>query len=36
MDWLVFYNTKRKHWWINYITPMQKLENLFEKNLVCI
>lgn len=36
MDWLVFYNTKRKHWWINYITPMQKLENLFEKNLVCL
>lgn len=35
-DWLVFYNTKRKHWWINYITPMQKLEILFEKKLVCI
>ncbi len=35
-DWLVFYNTKRKHWWINYITPMQKLENLLEKNLVCL
>jgi len=36
MDWLVFYNTKRKHWWIKYITPMQKLENLFDKNLVCL
>lgn len=36
MDWLVYYNTKRKHWWINYITPMQKLENLFEKKLVCL
>lgn len=36
MDWLVYYNTKRKHWGINYITPMQKLEKLFEKNLVCI
>lgn len=35
-DWLVFYNTKRKHWWIKYITPMQKLENLLEKNCVCL
>jgi hypothetical protein len=35
-DWLVYYNTKRKHWWIKYITPMQKLENLLEKNLVCL
>ena len=35
-DWLVFYNTKRKHWWIQYLTPMQKLENLLEKNKVCI
>ena len=35
-DWLVFYNTKRKHWWIQYLTPMQKLENLFEKNKVCL
>ena len=25
------YNTKRKHWWIQYITPMEKLENF--KNL---
>lgn len=35
-DWLVFYNTKRKHWGIKYLTPMEKLENLFEKNLVCL
>jgi len=35
-DWLVYYNTKRKHWWIKYITPMQKLENLLEKKLVCL
>jgi len=35
-DWLVFYNTKRKHWWIQYLTPIQKLENLLEKNKVCI
>ena len=27
-DWLVYYNTIRKHWWLNYITPMQKLENI--------
>jgi len=36
MDWLVFYNTKRKHWWIKYITPMQKLENLLNNNLICL
>lgn len=35
-DWLVFYNTKRKHWWIQYLTPMQKLENLLVKNKVFI
>ena len=35
-DWLVYYNTKRKYWWIKYITPMQKLENLLENNKVCI
>lgn len=35
-DWLVFYNTKRRHWWIQYLTPMQKLENLFEENKVCL
>lgn len=35
-DWLVYYNTERKHWWIKYITPMQKLENLLKKNLVCL
>jgi len=33
-DWFVFYNTKRKHWWIQYITPMQKLEDLLTKNKV--
>ncbi|NVP17374.1 transposase [Candidatus Gracilibacteria bacterium] len=36
MDWLVFYNTKRKHGGIKYITPMQKLENLLKNNLVCL
>ena len=35
-DWLIYYNTKRKHWWIKYITPMQKLENLLKKKLVCL
>ena len=35
-DWFVFYNTKRKHWWIHYITPMEKLENLLIKNKVCL
>ncbi len=35
-DWFVFYNTKRKHWGIQYITPMEKLENLLIKNKVCI
>ena len=35
-DWLVFYNTKRKHWWIKFITPMQKLEILLENNMVCL
>lgn len=27
-DWLVFYNTKRKHWWLKNITPLQKFQNL--------
>lgn len=36
MDWLVFYNNVRKHWGINYITPMQKYQNLLQNNLVCI
>ena len=36
MDWLVYYNTKRKHWWIKYITPIQKLEKLLEQKLVCL
>ena len=35
-NWLVYYNTQRKHWWIKYLTPMEKLEKLFEKNLVCL
>ncbi len=35
-DWLVFYNTKRKHWWIKWMTPLQKYEKLLEKNLVCL
>lgn len=36
LDWLVFYNTKRKHWGIKYLTPMEKLEKLFDNNLVCL
>ena len=35
-DWLVFYNTKRKHWWIKYMTPLQKYEKLLKKQLVCL
>ena len=35
-DWLVFYNTKRKHWGIKYLTPIEKLEYLLENNKVCI
>jgi len=35
-DWLVFYNNKRKHWWIRLLTPMQKYEKLLEKQLVCL
>ena len=35
-DWLVFYNNKRKHWGIKGLTPIEKLEKLFEKNKVCI
>ena len=36
MDWLVYYNTQRKHWGIEGLTPMKKLELLLEKNLVCL
>lgn len=36
MKWLDYYNNERVHWWINYITPMQKLANLLKNNLVCI
>ena len=35
-DWLVFYNNKRKHWWIRLLTPMQKYEKLLDKQLVCL
>ena len=35
-DWLVYYNTERKHWWLKGLTPMEKLEKLFEKNKVCL
>ena len=35
-DWLVFYNTKRKHWGIKYMTPLQKYEKLLDKQLVCL
>jgi transposase InsO family protein len=35
-DWLVFYNTKRKHWGIKYMTPLQKYEKLLKKQLVCL
>jgi transposase InsO family protein len=36
MDWLTFYNCKRPHWGIKYLTPMKKYEKLLELNLVCI
>lgn len=36
MDWLVYYNQKRPHWWLKKLTPMQKLEILLEQKLVCI
>jgi len=29
-DWLTYYNTKRKHWGINYLTPLQKLQILLQ------
>ena len=29
-DWLTYYNNKRKHWWIKYLTPIQKLEILLQ------
>lgn len=35
-DWMIFYNTKRKHWGINYMTPFQKYEKLLKKQLVCL
>ncbi len=36
MDWLTFYNYKRPHWGIKYLTPMEKFEKLLELNLVCL
>lgn len=36
MDWLTFYNCKRPHWGIKYMTPMEKYEKLLEQNLVCL
>ena len=36
MDWLTFYNYKRPHWGIKYMTPMEKFEKLLEQNLVCL
>jgi transposase InsO family protein len=29
-DWLVYYNTKRSHWGIKYLTPLQKLQILLQ------
>jgi transposase InsO family protein len=36
LDWLTYYNLKRPHWGIEYMTPIQKFEKLLEQNLVCI
>ena len=36
MDWLTYYNLKRPHWGIEYMTPIQKFEKLLVQNLVCI
>ena len=36
MDWLTYYNLKRPHWGIGYMTPIQKFEKLLEQNLVCV
>jgi transposase InsO family protein len=35
-DWLVYYNLYRPHWWLNHLSPMQKLEKLLEEQKVCI
>lgn len=35
-DWMVYYNTKRKHWGIKYLTPFWKLEKLLAEHKVCI
>lgn len=26
MDWLYYYNYQRPHWWLNYMTPMEKYD----------
>lgn len=36
MDWLTYYNMKRPHWGIGYMTPIQKFEKLLEAKLVCV
>jgi len=36
MDWIAYYNLKRPHGGIEYMTPIQKFEKLLEQNLVCI
>lgn len=35
-DWLTFYNLKRPHGGIQYMTPMEKLEKLLQQGLVCL
>lgn len=35
-DWMSYYNTKRKHWGIKYMTPFQKFEKLLLENKVCV
>ena len=35
-DWMVFYNTKRPHWGIKYVTPFEKLQFLLNNHKVCL
>lgn len=35
-DWICYYNTKRKHGGIKYMTPLQKFEKLLLENKVCV
>lgn len=35
-DWMVYYNTRRKHWGIKYMTPLEKYEKLLVENKVCL